>query len=289
MSKNTFKTTGFKPSVTESPTAASTADESKSNRTESATIATPKASWGGFTAIIVAIAIYFIAVIVSSTTLSLFARLHHWSAEYADNWLHSSIVAQFFYVLINEVVTVLLLWAFVRIRKYKNFIEVVGLKSPQGKNLRYIVGGLAVYFFLYVITANLAINTTNLNPQQQQEVGFSVLTTNTDFVLAFISLVLLPPVVEEIMFRGFLFAGLRRKFKFIIAALVTSAVFALPHLFETSGGLLWMAGIDTFILSLVLCYVREKTGTVWAGMIIHGLKNFVAFYILFLSHNFLMR
>ncbi|MGH7237402.1 MAG: CPBP family glutamic-type intramembrane protease [Candidatus Saccharimonadales bacterium] len=45
-----------------------------------------------------------------------------------------------------------------------------------------------------------------------------------------------------------------------------------------------MAGVDTFILSTVLCYLREKTGRLYAGIGVHALKNFVAFAALFLFH-----
>ena len=69
------------------------------------------------------------------------------------------------------------------------------------------------------------------------------------------------------------------------AIIITSLIFASPHLLESgSGGLLWIAGIDTFVLSLVLCWVREKTGRLYAGMGIHALKNTVAFISLFLLH-----
>jgi len=257
--------------------------------TDTTSAAKPRAGWSGLTAVFVAVVIYFVAVVVSSTLLSLFARTQHWSAEYTNNWIHSSIAAQFFYVLINEGITLLLLWGFVRIRKYKNFFEIIGFQSPKSQNFRYIVTGAIAYFILYLIAANLAIHATNLNPEQQQEIGFSALSSRLDLIMAFVSLVILPPLVEEIIFRGFLFAGLRRKFKFGLAALLTSLVFAVPHLFESSAGLLWMAGIDTFILSLVLCYVREKTGSLWAGIVIHGLKNFVAFYILFIGNSIFMR
>ncbi len=252
-------------------------------------ITPPKAAWSGMTAVVVAVGIYFIAVFISSTLLALYAQANHWSSAYADNWIRSSIVAQFFYVLINEGVTILLLWAFVRIRKYKNFLEIIGLKAPKGQNFRYLFVGTIAYFILYVVAANITIHFTHVDVNQQQEIGFTTITSRLDLLLAFISLVILPPLVEEIIFRGFLFAGLRRKFTFVTAALLTSAVFAIPHLFETSGGLLWMAGIDTFILSLVLCFVREKTGSLWAGIVIHAFKNFVAFYILFLGHDIFMR
>ena len=39
--------------------------------------------------------------------------------------------------------------------------------------------------------------------------------------------------------------------------------------------------IDTFILSLTLIWLREKTGRLYASMGLHGLKNFIAFIQLY--------
>jgi membrane protease YdiL (CAAX protease family) len=68
---------------------------------------------------------------------------------------------------------------------------------------------------------------------------------------------------------------------FIRAALLTSALFAVPHLLEGNGSLLWIGGMDTFVLSLALCYLREKTGSLWAPVALHMLKNGVAYLALF--------
>jgi len=85
------------------------------------------------------------------------------------------------------------------------------------------------------------------------------------------------------MFRGFVYTGLRTKLQPVGSALITSAVFASLHLeFGNGAPLLWVAAIDTFILSLVLCYLREKTGSLWPGICLHALKNFVAFATLYL-------
>jgi len=91
----------------------------------------------------------------------------------------------------------------------------------------------------------------------------------------------LPPLAEETLFRGFLYTGLRKRWSFVWTTAMVSLLFASLHLFEGSGGLLWIAGIDTFLLSLVLCYLREKTGNLWAGIIIHILKNGLAFIFLY--------
>ncbi len=80
--------------------------------------------------------------------------------------------------------------------------------------------------------------------------------------------------------RGYLFGKLRRESGFWLSAVITSAVFGFVHL-------QWNVGVDVFALSLVLCFLREKTGAIWAGMILHMLKNSVAYVLLFLQPELL--
>ena len=69
------------------------------------------------------------------------------------------------------------------------------------------------------------------------------------------------------------------------AVIGTSLLFAAGHLAEGgSAGLLYIAAIDTFSLSLVLIYLREKTDGLWASMTLHALKNGIAFVALFALH-----
>ena len=51
-----------------------------------------------------------------------------------------------------------------------------------------------------------------------------------------------------------------------------------------AAGPLYIAAIDTFILSLFLIYLREKTGSLWSSMTLHATKNGVAFMVLYVLH-----
>jgi hypothetical protein len=83
--------------------------------------------------------------------------------------------------------------------------------------------------------------------------------------------------------RGFLFSSLKRGMTVVVAAIVTSSIFAIAHLqFGSDAPLLWLAAIDTFVLSLVLCYLRQKTGSLWPCIGLHMIKNGLAFTVLFL-------
>jgi membrane protease YdiL (CAAX protease family) len=87
--------------------------------------------------------------------------------------------------------------------------------------------------------------------------------------------------------RGFLFTSLLKPAAVHLRRDLSPVVlFAAAHLQIGSGApLLWTAAIDTFILSLVLCYLRYKTGSLWPGIFLHMLKNLLAFLVIFVFHK----
>lgn len=111
---------------------------------------------------------------------------------------------------------------------------------------------------------------------QTQDVGFQAFGSRTDNILAFLTLVVLSPIAEETLFRGYLYGKLKTYVPVVFAAIVTSLLFALVH-FQ------WNVGVDVFILSMFLCGLRSLTGSIWAGVLVHMIKNGVAYYILFVT------
>jgi membrane protease YdiL (CAAX protease family) len=81
--------------------------------------------------------------------------------------------------------------------------------------------------------------------------------------------------------RGYLYSGLRSKLKYLPALLITSLLFGAAHLSENDSGLLWSGALDTFLLSVVLVYLRENTGALYAGMLVHMANNVIAFSVHF--------
>ena len=92
--------------------------------------------------------------------------------------------------------------------------------------------------------------------------------------IAFVMLAVLAPIVEEIIFRGWLYGKLRIKIPKWAAILVTSLLFGLVHL-------QWNVGITVFCMSVVNCLLREVTGTIYAGILVHILNNSIAFYLVY--------
>lgn len=120
------------------------------------------------------------------------------------------------------------------------------------------------------------------NAEEVQSVGFNTYTAGLDRIIAFIVLVVIAPIFEEIIFRGWLYGRIRKMLSgkmaeiagIILANFLVSLLFGIVHL-------QWNVGVNVFALSVVLCALREITGTIHAGIITHMIKNGVAFYLLY--------
>ncbi len=140
--------------------------------------------------------------------------------------------------------------------------------SPVG----FVAYGLLTTVTLTVVTTLI----TGFPADQVQDTGFSAFGTRADNLLAFATLVVIAPIAEEILFRGYLYGKLKRYVPAVVAAIATSLLFGAVHL-------QWNVAVDVFVLSLVLCGLRSLTGSIWAGILVHMIKNGIAYYILFVS------
>lgn len=199
----------------------------------------------------------------------------------AESLLRSNAWLNLVYILLFEGILILTLNTLLK-TEFGSNLKVLGLNKLRLKYTGYALAGFAAYMVLYILGVTLAKEIIpSLDLEQKQEIGFQTTTRGLALLPAFISLVIVAPIAEEIVVRGFLFGGLRTKLPFIMSATITSGLFAAAHLAASKEGPLWVAGIDTFILSLVLCYLREKTDSLWPSIVVHMLKNGLAFIVLF--------
>ena len=138
-----------------------------------------------------------------------------------------------------------------------------------------VIGFILSMIAALIVTAIAAAIFPWIDMEQAQEVGYDNISGFKDMMMAFLALVVIAPVAEEIVFRGWLYGKLRRHTWAIPAILLTSVAFGAAH-----GQ--WNVGITVGVMSVFMCLIREMTGTVYGGMIVHMLKNGLAFYMLFI-------
>jgi membrane protease YdiL (CAAX protease family) len=137
---------------------------------------------------------------------------------------------------------------------------------------------LAVTILLALIPMFIVVGTTavlsnewlqKLAPgaQEQELVRAFVETDDTVLrVLIILAAVVVAPVVEETLFRGFIYGVLKRYTDAPFAALISGLFFAIIHMHTGSLLPLW-------VLALFFCAAYEFTGCLLAPMILHALFN----------------
>ncbi len=233
------------------------------------------------TSLILTIVIFFGAQLIASFFLFFILKLTGFSDGRLDSFFKQP-AGQFVFVFIaDSLVFGSLVWL---VKRKKSTLKELGLAWPRINDVGRALLAYGIYILLFIVLTAIAKAVyPALDLEQEQQIGFEANQGVFNLLLAGISLVVLPPIIEELLCRGFLYTGLRSRLNAIPAAIITSIVFAGAHLQFGSGvPLLWVAAIDTFVLSLVLVYLRETSGRLAAPMLLHGLKNAIAFSLLFI-------
>ena len=246
------------------------------------TTAEPKQpKFGPVSALLVTLGAFFGSQLLAGLAIGLFIALSGKNSSDLISSIDESTFGRFIFVVIVEVFAVgILLW-FMRRRGIT--LKEIGLgRTARFSDFGYALACFGIYFVLLaIILALVESYAPGIDLEQEQQIGFES-AAGGQLALVFVSLVVLPPIVEEIMIRGFLYSGLRRKLGRLVAALIASAVFGAAHLQLGAGAPpLYVAAIDTFVLSMVLIALRERTGSLWSGMMVHAMKNGLAFLALF--------
>ena len=192
--------------------------------------------------------------------------------------LKTPLIATIFSVLVYVLSFIFLLFTFKHIKPLKTPVtrNEFGLNnlvtfSDIGLALAGFFGYLA---FSAILTALFSVFSW-FNLTETQPLLYSTLISPSGKILAALALVVAGPILEEVIYRGLIYGKLRKNHSLITSILTVSILFGFLH-----GQ--WNVGVDVFALSVVACLMRETTGTIYAGIILHILKNAIAFYMLFI-------
>lgn len=142
----------------------------------------------------------------------------------------------------------------------------VGLNAATKYSLYAFL--LAVPALIIVTAAWQFILETLGMPLQEQAAVQIILEIDSALILLGMAAlaVVLAPVSEELIFRGCLYRFLKAKIPMPAALVITSAIFSVAHMN--------LAAIPTlFLLGLVMTLAYEKSGSIKAPILIHGIFN----------------
>ncbi len=133
---------------------------------------------------------------------------------------------------------------------------------------------------LVVLISNIPVFVDELfpMPESYRQMFEDMLTANTwgEYVLLLLVVAVVPGLCEEIAFRGVIYQGIRNTFGPKPALLVSSVLFAIIHLSVWNFAALILMG-------LFLGYLRERSGSIWPGVVAHVTNNALALTMFTLS------
>lgn len=166
----------------------------------------------------------------------------------------------------------------------------IGFTKNNLSKIWYVIPAFLFYFVLSsigFIVLDIFVSDEVLN--QDQDLGFDGPSSTMQYVYAFLLLVVIAPVLEELVFRGVLFKGLLNidkyaadkdkktklaKYAPVFAIVVSSILFGIAH------GQINLF-VDTAILGVVLAWLMYKTDNIYVPIALHAAKNLLAFLLLF--------
>lgn len=93
--------------------------------------------------------------------------------------------------------------------------------------------------------------------------------------------VLTAPFVEELVYRGMLYSGLRSRLPESVSILVVTLVFAIVHIQQYWGA--WSSLIGLTTLSFSMTVIRAKTKSLLPCVVIHQVNNTIAGFLILLG------
>ncbi|MBL85690.1 MAG: hypothetical protein CMO82_03410 [Winogradskyella sp.] len=159
---------------------------------------------------------------------------------------------------------------------YKQIVKLYKIPKLNRKVLAFSI----VFPLFSAIVVSLSIGYLNESLFGVSENYYSeYLYLEYPLLWAILFTAILPPIFEELGFRGFLFNSLQKVVSERITIIATAFIFALIHFSFIS--FIWI-----FPFGLILGYMRSKYNTLWYSIIIHFIHNFVVLMIDYYNFNY---
>ncbi|MBF4623221.1 CPBP family intramembrane glutamic endopeptidase [Clavibacter sp. VKM Ac-2872] len=162
----------------------------------------------------------------------------------------------------------MLLTLHVGLRRARSGWRAIGLRRPTVRML-HLLWQVPTILVLLLLVQGLALLLTGDPATEGRAVDTLVADTAPVVVAVLIGVVLLTPLWEEVVFRGLVRGGLRRRLGPVAASLLGAMIFAACH------------GVPVLLpymltLGLSLAYLREFHRTLWAPLCMHVVVNGLA-------------
>ena len=108
------------------------------------------------------------------------------------------------------------------------------------------------------------------------DIGVTWESSNLSIVLVLLSTVIIGPVAEELMFRGYVLDSIRKMHGDVLGIILSALLFGMIHFFDP-----YTVGMAT-LGGVLYGYIRVKTGSLWPSVVSHMIWNAMAMVVTYL-------
>ena len=169
----------------------------------------------------------------------------------------TSVIAIIVFFVFNELfILVIIMYTGMYFREEINLFKTAKIIDSIKKFIIFIPLLFLISFIIQYV----------LPEYKQQEIVLNFKSTLLEDKIILIHVLVIAPIVEEIIFRGYMYRILKSRIPIIFAVIISSTIFSLIHYNVLSYILL-------FVLSIFLTYIYERNGSIICPIIIHSLFN----------------
>ncbi len=164
--------------------------------------------------------------------------------------------------LYEQLITVLFTLSYCKFVEHRN-LSSMGLRTFEFGNYGK---GLLIGFSLFSFVVIFGILTKSI----------SFVTYNSDLnfglVILFFGGFIIQGFSEELLCRSYVFVSMTRKNSIILAAIFSSALFSMLHIFNDGIGVIPLINLFLFGILEVICFL--KTDSIWLAAAVHTMWNY---------------
>lgn len=213
-------------------------------------------------------------VALALMTFFLLTALNQWFSPPSDREITAEGIVVVAAIAVTIALGLMLLLYFRGLRP----LHLLGIAGPASWwwQTPLLAFGLLLAAYPLIIPA-AALNNVFLEgdaPDQEILGFFRDAASNWDVVAVVVMAVVVAPIVEEILFRGYFYRVLKQSCGAIPSLVLTSAVFSFVHVHPP-------AVLSLFVLACCLVIAYEVTGSLWTPILMHVFFNATTLWIVF--------
>jgi membrane protease YdiL (CAAX protease family) len=227
----------------------------------------------------------FISLIVIQTVLAAhYAPSRHLGRKELEDYLLSNPRFTIGSMVIWYAVLLFFLYVTLSILRGHPFWKILGWRKIQPR-----LGELPRNPFVYFLAGcglSLFVAIASSQMKSPENVPMEELFKHRETALLFMAMaVLMAPLVEETLFRGYLYPLLARSFGIVPGIVITGVCFGAMH--GAQLGWTWSLVSMLILVGIVFTIVRARTGSVFASYLMHlGYNSLISIFAIVGTHGF---